>query len=118
MYRLTCTVAAALVGFIAASALAADTPPKEGDKAPDIELKATQVGKAVPGKKDGDAIRLSDVTGKMHKNVVLFFFPKAMTRGCTIESCGFRDHADQFAKLDTVVIGISTDTIDAQQQFT
>ena len=50
--------------------------------------------------------------------MVLYFYPKAMTSGCTVESCGFRDVADQFAKLDTVVIGISTDKLDAQQQFT
>jgi peroxiredoxin Q/BCP len=41
-----------------------------------------------------------------------------MTRGCTIESCGFRDVADKFAALDTVVIGISTDNLDDQQKFT
>ena len=41
-----------------------------------------------------------------------------MTRGCTIESCGFRDVSDQLAKLDTVVIGVSTDTLGEQQQFT
>ena len=61
-------------------------------------------------------LSLKDLKGK--KNVVLFFFPKAMTRGCTIESCGFRDQSEKFAPLDTVVIGISTDNLDAQQQFT
>jgi peroxiredoxin Q/BCP len=104
---------AAVAGLSAAAASAA--PPKEGEQAPDIQLSATQADKAVPGAK-GQALKLSDLKGK--KNVVLFFFPKAMTRGCTIESCGFRDQADKFAKLDTVVIGISTDSLDAQQQFT
>ena len=48
---------------------------------------------------------------------MLFFYPKAMTKGCTIESCGFRDKLDELAKLDTVVIGISTDKLDDQMKF-
>ncbi len=49
---------------------------------------------------------------------MLFFYPKALTKGCTIESCGFRDKAEELAKLNTVIIGISTDKLDAQQKFT
>src|SRR5262249_8705344 len=82
--------------------------PKEGDKAPNVSLQATQVAKVLPGK-SGDMLSLKDFQGAAGKNVVLFFFPKAMTRGCTIESCGFRDIAQRFAPLDTVIIGISTD---------
>jgi peroxiredoxin Q/BCP len=48
---------------------------------------------------------------------VLYFYPKAMTPGCTVESCGFRDINEKFAKLDTVVIGVSTDPVDLQKQF-
>src|SRR5262249_50436541 len=70
----------------------------------------------LPDKKDAKTLSLKDLQGK--KNVVLFFYPKAMTPGCTIESCGFRDKVEQLAKLDTVVIGISTDTLDDQQKFT
>jgi len=106
----------ALAGLIAAPSPAADAPPKEGDKAPDVALPATQIEKVLPEKKDAKALKLSDLRGK--KNVVLYFYPKAMTRGCTIESCGFRDVSDQLSKLDTVVIGISTDTLADQQQFT
>ena len=69
-----------------------------------------------PIKKGDKTLKLSDLKGK--KNVVLFFYPKAMTRGCTIESCGFRDVADKLAALDTVVIGISVDKLDDQQKFT
>ena len=117
MFRRTCAFAAALsLCLSAAAARAADTPPKEGDPAPDIKLPATQVEKALPELKGAKELSLKDLKGK--KNVVLFFFPKAMSRGCTIESCGFRDQAEKFAPLDTVVIGISTDTLDAQQQFT
>src|SRR4051794_29227639 len=103
----------AVAGLFAFAAARAADPPKEGTKAPDIDLPATQLDKIAPGAK---TLKLSDLRGK--KNVILFFYPKAMTRGCTIESCGFRDVYDQFAKLDTVVLGISTDTLAEQQQFT
>ena len=79
-------------------------------------MPATQIEKALPDKKGEKTLKLSDLKGK--KNVVLFFYPKAMTRGCTIESCGFRDVADKLAALDTVVIGISVDKLEDQQKFT
>ncbi len=63
---------------------------------------------------DGEQVKLSDFAGKP---VVLFFYPKADTPGCTIEACGFRD---QFAKLQragAVVLGISRDTPKAQKKF-
>ena len=88
----------------------------EGKPAPDVDLPATQIGKVLPDKKDAKTMSLKDFQGK--KNVVLFFFPKAMTPGCTVESCGFRDKVADFAKLDTVVIGISTDTLENQLKFT
>src|SRR5262249_62347710 len=50
--------------------------------------------------------------------VVLYFYPRALTRGCTIESCGFRDNLEKLNKLDTVVIGISIDPVAKQQEFT
>jgi thioredoxin-dependent peroxiredoxin len=84
-------------------------------EAPPIKLPATQINKVLPDAKDAKQLDLTQLKGK---NVVLFFFPKAMTPGCTIESCGFRDKIDDLAKLDTVVIGISTDTIEDQQKFT
>jgi thioredoxin-dependent peroxiredoxin len=89
-------------------------PPKVGDAAPDITLKATQIKKALPDSK-ADAISLKDLKGK---TVVLFWYPKAMTKGCTIESCGFRDLIPEFDKANTVVVGFSPDTLEAQQQFT
>jgi peroxiredoxin Q/BCP len=119
MYRWTRALAAvAVTGLFAATALAADAPPKEGDKAPDIKLPAVGLAKYLPGKKNGDMVSLKDFQGANGKNVVLFFYPKAMTRGCTIESCGFRDVAEKLADLDTVVIGISTDKVEDQQKFT
>jgi peroxiredoxin Q/BCP len=97
---------------------AKDEPQKiqVGKPAPDVELPATSIDKVLPDKKDAKTLSLKDFRGK--KNVVLFFYPKAMTRGCTIESCGFRDRIKKFTDLDTVVLGISTDQLADQQKFT
>lgn len=117
--RIVLSAAAALSLALSLPALAEDPKPmpKEGAKAPDITLQATQIQKVLPGKA-GDTVSLKDFRGANGKNVVLFFFPRAMTRGCTVESCGFRDVADELAKLDTVVIGISTDPLSKQEEFT
>jgi peroxiredoxin Q/BCP len=92
-------------------------PLKVGDKAPNITLPATLANKAVPGKKEQDTVSLKEI-GANGKNVVLFFYPKAMTPGCTVESCGFTKISDQLAALDAVAIGISTDPVEDQQKFT
>lgn len=89
--------------------------PDVGKPAPAIDLAATSVGSVLPDKKDATSLSLKDLKGK---NVVLFFYPKAMTKGCTVESCGFRDRVEKFAAADTVILGISTDKLDAQDQFT
>jgi peroxiredoxin Q/BCP len=100
------------------SVAAADDAKKvaEGKPAPDVDLPATRIGLVLPERKGAKDLRLSDLRGK--KNVVLYFFPKALTKGWTIEACGFRDLIEQFAQYDTVVIGISTDTLEKQQEFT
>ncbi len=81
-------------------------------------MPAPQVGDLVEDftlpDQDGLPVTLSDLLGKP---VVLFFFPKADTPGCTVEACGFRD---QFAALEAagvVVLGISRDTVRAQKKF-
>jgi peroxiredoxin Q/BCP len=109
--------ALACVALPALNAPAADEAGKVevGKPAPPIDLPAANVGKALPGKADAKTLSLADLKGK---NVVLYFFPKAMTPGCTRQSCGFRDLSKEFAKYDTVVVGISTDKLDAQNQFT
>jgi peroxiredoxin Q/BCP len=63
---------------------------------------------------DGKTVHLSD-----YKNspVVLFFYPRADTPGCTIESCGFRDAFEKFQKAGIVVLGISRDTVKDQKKF-
>jgi peroxiredoxin Q/BCP len=63
---------------------------------------------------DGLLVHLSD-----YKNspVVLFFYPRADTPGCTLESCGFRDIFQKFQRAGIVVLGISRDTVSAQKKF-
>jgi thioredoxin-dependent peroxiredoxin len=72
-----------------------------------------------------DDFELPDETGTPRKlseflaagPVVLFFYPAAMTRGCTAESCHFRDLAKEFAQLGAVRVGISRDSVAKQKQF-
>jgi thioredoxin-dependent peroxiredoxin len=82
---------------------------------------APQVGEAVEKftlpDQDGNPVSLSDFKGK---TVVLFFYPKADTPGCTIEACEFRDQFPKFKKLQdqgVVILGISRDTPKAQKKF-
>jgi thioredoxin-dependent peroxiredoxin len=63
---------------------------------------------------DGKTVNLSDY--RDHP-VVLFFYPRADTPGCTIESCGFRDTFERFQKAGIVVLGISRDTVKDQKKF-
>jgi len=77
---------------------------KEGDQAPDIELPT----------ETGETFRLSALRGK---RVVLYFYPKANTPGCTVESCEFRDGVKDFAKKGTTVLGISPDKPASQMKF-
>ena len=107
-------VGAIVAGLSVATAVADDSTlkVKVGDKFPDVALNAAQVDK-VPGKKVGDTVSIADLKGK---NVVIFFYPKALTSGCTVESCGFRDLSAKFPK-DTVLIGASADDEKLQQKF-
>ncbi|HLQ72154.1 MAG TPA: thioredoxin-dependent thiol peroxidase [Bacillota bacterium] len=63
---------------------------------------------------NGENIRLSDFEGKY---VVLYFYPKDMTPGCTTEACDFRDAYEDFSSLNTVIIGISPDPAESHQKF-
>ena len=63
----------------------------------------------------GEKVSLADFRGV--KNVLLYFFPKAMTPGCTVQACGIRDSKDQFAELDTVVMAVSPDSVDRLVKF-
>lgn len=79
---------------------------RPGDQVPDFELEAD----------DGRTVRLSEELA--HGPVVLFFYPRAMTPGCTQESCMFRDRAADFEALGARRLGISTDSVARQQRFT
>ena len=93
--------------LLAASAAAADTPttPKAGDKAP-----------AVTGKdQDGKTWKLSDHTGK--HVVLLYFYPKDETPGCTKQACGLRDRMGDLQKQKVQVVGVSFDSFESHQKF-
>jgi peroxiredoxin Q/BCP len=107
-------LAAALVVGLATAASADDSKlkVKEGDAFPDVPLAAAQIEKAAPSK-DAKTVSIADLKGKI---VVIFFYPKALTGGCTVESCGFRDLSEKFPK-DVVVIGASADDQKLQNQF-
>ncbi|MEI3606425.1 thioredoxin-dependent thiol peroxidase [Pseudogracilibacillus sp. SE30717A] len=63
---------------------------------------------------EGQKVSLSDYKGQ---NIVLYFYPKDMTPGCTTQACDFRDNYDAFKELNTVIIGISPDPIERHQKF-
>ena len=75
-----------------------------GDTAPDFSLPD----------QDGKECRLSDFRGK---KVVLYFYPKDNTSGCTTEAVGFRDIAEKFADNNAVVIGVSKDSVNSHRKF-
>jgi len=63
----------------------------------------------------GNNVSLSEYSGK--KNVVVYFYPKAMTPGCTVQACGIRDTYSEYEKQDTVVFGVSPDSVDRLVKF-
>ncbi len=77
---------------------------KIGDQAPDFEVLDDR----------GQTFHLSGLKGK---TVVLYFYPKADTPGCTKESCEFRDHAAEYATKNAAVVGVSPDEPSAQAKF-
>jgi thioredoxin-dependent peroxiredoxin len=88
---------------------------QEGQLAPDLEIAAANLETILPGSGGTTTLKLSDLRGR---NVVLFFFPWAMTPTCTAEACAFRDWLAEFKQLDAVVLGVSTDSLVRQRRFT
>ena len=78
---------------------------REGDKAPDFNLKDTS----------GKQITLNGLLGK---RIVIYFYPKDDTPGCTIEACEIRDSYSIFKETNIVVLGVSSDSIESHQNFT
>lgn len=75
-----------------------------GDTVPNFSISATS----------DKTICLHDLKGK---KVVIYFYPKDSTPGCTIESCGFRDRYEDFQKANTVVLGVSRDSVSSHEKF-
>lgn len=82
------------------------------------QLHLPETGKPAPDftalNQDGESISLNDFRGK---NLVLYFYPKAMTPGCTVQACGIRDTEKELADANTVVAGISPDAPARLQKF-
>ncbi len=78
---------------------------KEGDKAPEFDLPASE----------GKNVSLKEFKGK--ERVVLYFYPKDDTPGCTVEACGFRDKIKEVRKKGAVVLGISPDVVKSHDKF-
>jgi thioredoxin-dependent peroxiredoxin len=77
---------------------------EQGDKAPDFELPD----------QDGRAVKLSDYRGQ---RVIVYFYPKADTPGCTTQACGVRDHLVDYSQAGAVVLGISPDPVAKVKKF-
>ncbi len=75
-----------------------------GDRAPDFELPSTS----------GRSVRLSALRGK---KVVLYFYPKDDTPGCTAEACAFRDNLPKFKGAEAVILGVSKDSLESHAKF-
>jgi thioredoxin-dependent peroxiredoxin len=78
---------------------------KVGDKAPDFTLPSQM----------GDDVTLSEFLGK--KNIVLYFYPKDETAGCTKEACTFRDNYEELTKLGAEVLGVSGQSVESHKSF-
>src|SRR6476646_7132450 len=97
----------AIVGFATLALMqGADTQtqPAAGTQAPEFSL----------GTSDGSQVSLKDFKGKW---VVLYFYPKDMTSGCTIEAQNFQRDLAQYTKTDAVILGVSVDSADSHKEF-
>ena len=80
---------------------------------PMIEAGSTAPDFTLPNQ-DGEDTSLSDFAGRP---VVLYFYPKSDTPGCTTQACGIRDHSSEYEALDAVVLGVSPDPVKAVKKF-
>jgi peroxiredoxin Q/BCP len=109
MSKLSMIFAACLLvvamGWAGARAMAADAAmPQTGQSAPDFTLPS----------QDGTPTSLSSFHGKW---VVLYFYPKDMTTGCTIEAHNFQQDAEKYQKMHAVIVGVSVDSVGSHKQF-
>jgi len=97
-------VVVGLSGFAASRFFSSRTIPQAGSAAPEFSLPS----------QDGTVIRLKDYAGKW---VVLYFYPKDFTSGCTVEAHNFQRDQAEFAKRNAVILGVSVDTADSHRKF-
>src|SRR5206468_4137358 len=93
-----------IVGGLAARFAFAGSPPQVGAAAPEFTLPS----------QDGQRVGLKDYSGKW---VVLYFYPKDFTSGCTIEAHNFQRDLGQYEKKNTVILGVSLDSVDSHKSF-
>ncbi len=93
-------------------------PAKKKESAAVIKGESLRVGDAAPGftlkDQNGKDVSLADFKGR---NVVVYFYPRAMTPGCTVQACGLRDSFEDLKALDVVILGISADSTKKLKQF-
>lgn len=106
MLAVAAVVILAIAGFGVARSFAADeaSMPQVGQSAPDFTLPS----------QEGTPVSLDHYRGKW---VVLYFYPKDMTSGCTIEAHNFQRDLDKYRALNAVILGVSVDSVDSHKQF-
>jgi thioredoxin-dependent peroxiredoxin len=102
--RLLIGLVVAIVLAVVAKRVFADSTPAVGTLAPDFTLSS----------QEGNQVSLKDFRGKW---VVLYFYPKDFTTGCTIEAHNFQRDEAQYAKREIVILGVSVDSVDSHKQF-
>ena len=102
--RVWIAVVVAIALVVLAKRVFADTTPAVGTVAPDFTLSS----------QEGNQVSLKDFRGKW---VVLYFYPKDFTTGCTIEAHNFQRDQAEYAKRGIVILGVSVDTVDSHKQF-
>src|SRR5437016_1191043 len=102
--RFVIVLALALMVGAAAAVIAADSMPQVGQAAPGFTLPS----------QDGTNVSLKDYKGKF---VVVYFYPKDKTPGCTIEAHNFQRDLAQYDKKKTVILGVSVDSTDSHKEF-
>lgn len=101
---LVCSTFTAAQTAAATAAPATDNTPKVGDPAPTFKLESNE----------GSAVSLSDYKGKW---VVLYFYPKDMTSGCTIEAHNFQRDLEKYSKINATILGVSVDSVGSHKEF-